>query len=52
MIDGSAGDGSGDSSMWCMLYSAEKLDEKAGESSAPSEGSARRMVVIVRGKST
>lgn len=35
-----------------MLYLAEKLDEKGGERSAESEGSARRMVVIVRGKST
>lgn len=35
-----------------MLYLAEKLDEKGSESSALSEGGARRMVVIVRGKST
>lgn len=49
MIDGSTGDGSGDSSRWCMLYLAEKVEEKEGESSAPSEGGARRMVVIVEG---
>lgn len=52
MIDGSAGDGSGDSSIWCMLYLAEKLDEKDGDSSVVSRGGARRKVTIVGGKST
>ncbi len=52
MIDGSVGDGNGDSSIWCMLYLAEKLDEKEGDSSVVSRGGARRMVVIVGGKST
>jgi len=52
MIEGSAGDGSGESSIWCMLYLAEKLDEKEGASSAASRGGARRIVVMVEGKSS
>ena len=45
-IDGSAGDGIGDSSIWCMPYRAEKLDEKDGDSSAPSGGGALRIVLM------
>ena len=32
-----------------MPYLAEKLEEKDGESNAPSDGGARRMVVMVGG---
>jgi len=35
-----------------MLYLGEKLDAKNGDSSAPSRGGARRIVVIAGGNST
>lgn len=48
-IEGSAGEGIGDSSIWCRLYRAEKAEENEGDRRAPSGGGARRKVVMVGG---
>ena len=45
-IDGSAGDGIGDSNIWLTLYFEEKLDDHEGDSKAPSGGGARRIDIV------
>lgn len=45
-IDGSAGDGIGDSNIWFTLYFEEKLDDHEGDSKAPSGGGARRIDIV------
>ena len=45
-MDGSAGDGIGDSNIWLTLYLEEKLDDHEGDSKAPSGGGARRIDIV------
>ena len=46
IMDGSAGDGIGDSNIWFTPYLEEKLDDHEGDSKAPSGGGARRMDIV------
>ena len=46
MIEGSAGDGIGDSNIWWTLYLDEKLDDHEGDSNAPSGAGARRIDIV------